>query len=210
MRIFTTLIVGVFAAIAVFIAAFPTADACDPGLQFEGEIVEDDTPDCIILYSFGSQGGGQPMRVWNECGETLELEAIECVGCDSSLLVEPAAPEDINEEDDNNYSDPFWSPSHKDRPAEATLTIKSGDESELETNQPYTSHYAWSLQESGTAGDIKLEVEYHGDNSDHCQDWDGGPDDGSCSAAGSFQPTHAPGLIALLFGVFLYARRSHQ
>lgn len=115
------------------------------------------------------------------------MEAVECVGCQQEVAVEPGA--------------------HADDDAGDSFVLEGNDWDELEAGQTYEQYYEWRLGDQ--EGLFTAETQFWGDTSDACDNWDpsdydeeedeqtgasGEPDQG-CSSGGSTSPV---GFLAVL------------
>ena len=127
---------------AAFVAAPTHAEACYPEQAFHPEIIEDDTPDCIEFtryYSSSPEGSTMDYTIRSECDETFEMTALDCVGCDEEVVVEP---------------------SEDDSPSSQGFVLEGNDWDELEEGETYQQYYEWTLGDQ--QGVFTTETEFTG------------------------------------------------
>ena len=129
-------------ASAAMVAASTDAEACYPEQAFHPEVLEDDTPDCIEFtrhYSGSPEGSTLDYTITSECDESFEMMAVDCVGCDEEVIVEPS--------DDGS-------------PISQGFALEGNDWDELEEGETYQQYYEWTLGDQ--QGVFTAETEFTG------------------------------------------------
>lgn len=134
----TYVMVGLWAVVAfgaVLVFAGSEAVACSPGDPWQTEVIDDETPDCLELTPRLIGFGHKELRVVSECDEEVKLEAVECVECKETAVVEADA--------------------------ETQFVLEGEDWSQYEENNRYGQHYQWRMGDR--EGDWVAESRFFGD-----------------------------------------------
>lgn len=154
-----------------------SADACDVAPDHQVEVILDDTPECVTVTDAFNYGSGA-LRIDNQCEDTLTIAPTDCEACGASIDI-IAGTEEWYDIETRTVADGL---------AEGTVTAAT---------------VSWTLVDQ--SGTIEAEVAVY-DNSDACDDWDGGR---GC-AVGSGHGSGAAWLILCVIGLLAGSRRSRR